>query len=164
MKNKSAIIQEFIEKVLNGGDIEATGDYFWDDVVEEVPFPGQGPGLRGLKDVLAGLRSAFPDMHWIVDEQIESENKVATRFTWSGTHRGKFLGVGGTGRRVTVWGMVIDRFAGQKVKSTRIIMDALGLMAQLGVFRRENESGERLTRRQSKPAQGDPGRAHFPDD
>ena len=28
MKNKSEIIQEFIEKVLNGGDIEATGDYF----------------------------------------------------------------------------------------------------------------------------------------
>jgi predicted ester cyclase len=73
-------------------------------------------------------------MHWIVDEQIESENKVATRFTWSGTHRGEFLGVGATGRRVIVWGVVIDQFAGQKVKSTRIIMDLLGLMAQLGVF------------------------------
>ena len=134
MKNKSTIIQEFIERVLNGGSIEATGDYFWDDVVEEVPFPGQGPGLSGLKDVLAGLRSAFPDMHWIVDEQIESENKVVSRFTWSGTHRGEFLGVGATGRRVAVWGMVIDQFVGHKVKSTRIIMDVLGLMAQLGVF------------------------------
>jgi steroid delta-isomerase-like uncharacterized protein len=134
MKNKSTIIQEFTERVLNGGSIEATGDYFWDDVVEEVPFPGQGPGLSGLKDVLAGLRSAFPDMHWIVEEQIESENKVVSRFTWSGTHRGEFLGVGATGRRVEVWGMVIDQFVGHKVKSTRIIMDVLGLMAQLGVF------------------------------
>jgi steroid delta-isomerase-like uncharacterized protein len=134
MKNKSEIIQEFIEKVLNGGDIEATGDYFCDDVVEEVPFPGQGPGLTGLKAVLAGLRSAFPDMRWIVHEQIESENKVATRFSWSGTHRGEFLSVGATGRQVTVWGVVIDQFAGQKVKSTRIIMDLLGLMAQLGVL------------------------------
>ena len=134
MKNKSAIIQEFIERVLNGGSIEATGDYFWDDVVEEVPFPGQGPGLSGLKDVLAGLRSAFPDIHWIVDEQIESENKVVSRFTWSGTHREEFLGVKATGRRVVVWGMVIDQFVDHKVKSTRIIMDVLGLMAQLGVF------------------------------
>ena len=73
-------------------------------------------------------------MRWIVHEQIESENKVATRFSWSGTHRGEFLGVGATGRQVTVWGVVIDQFAGQKVKSTRIIMDLLGLMAQLGVF------------------------------
>ena len=33
-----------------------------------------------------------------------------------------------------MWGMVIDQFVGEKIKSTRIIMDALGLMAQLGVF------------------------------
>ena len=134
MKNQSATVRQFIESVLNGGAIDATGEYFWEDVVEEVPFPGQGPGLAGLKDVLIGMRTGFPDMKWSVEEQVESGDKVVSRFTWSGTHRGTFLGVPATGRRVTVWGMVIDQFKGEKIKSTRLIMDALGLMAQLGVF------------------------------
>jgi steroid delta-isomerase-like uncharacterized protein len=134
MKNKSSLVRQFIKEVLNAGDIEATGKYFHDDVVEQVPFPGQGPGLSGLKDVLRGLRTAFPDMHWSVEEQIEAGDKVLSRFQWSGTHRAEFLGVPATGRAVSVWGMVIDRFSGDKIKDTRIIMDALGLMAQLGVF------------------------------
>lgn len=134
MKNQSALVRQFIERVLNEGDIEATGEYFWDDVVEEVPFPGQGPGLKGLKEVLGGMRAAFPDMKWVVEEQVESADKVVSRFTWSGTQQAPFLGVPATGRRVTVWGMVIDKFEGEKIKSTRLIMDALGLLAQLGVF------------------------------
>ncbi len=134
MKNKSSLVRQFIEEVLNAGEIEASGKFFHDDVVEQVPFPGQGPGLSGLKDVLRGLRTAFPDMHWSVDEQIESEDKVVSRFNWSGTHRGEFFGVPATGRRVSVWGLVVDRFVGDKIKDTRIIMDALGLMAQMGAF------------------------------
>jgi steroid delta-isomerase-like uncharacterized protein len=90
--------------------------------------------LEGLKDVLRGMRAGFPDMHWSVEEQIAEGDKVLTRFVWSGTHRGEFLGVSATGRSVTVWGMVIDRFQDGKIKETRFIMDVLGLMMQLGVF------------------------------
>ena len=134
MKNNSEIVRQFIERVLNHGDFDAVGEYFCTDMVEEVPLPGQGPGVEGLKDVLRGMRASFPDMKWVVEEQIESGAKVVSRFTWTGTHLAPFLGVPATGRRVTVWGMVIDQFEGEKIKSTRIIMDALGLMAQLGVF------------------------------
>lgn len=134
MKTKSEIVCQFIERVLNDGEIGATDEYFWGDMVEEVPLPGQGPGVEGLKDVLRGMRMSFPDMRWVVEEQVESGDKVVSRFTWTGTHRGPFLGVPATGRGVTVWGMVIDQFEGQKIKSTRIIMDALGLMTQLGAF------------------------------
>ena len=134
MKTRSEIVRQFIERVLNAGEIDATDDFFCRDMVEEVPFPGQGPGVEGLKDVLRGMRMSFPDMRWVVEEQVESADKVVSRFTWTGTHRAPFLGVPATGRGVTVWGMVIDQFEGQKIKSTRIIMDALGLMAQLGAF------------------------------
>lgn len=134
MQDNSAIVRAFIDSVLNKGDIEATGQFFWDDVVEHVPLPGQGPGLIGLKDVLCGMRTAFPDMHWTVEEQIAEEDKVVTRFEWTGTHRAEFLGVPATGRSVKVWGVVIDQFEDGKIKGTRILMDALGLMMQLGAF------------------------------
>ena len=133
MQSNSNIVRRFIEEVLNQGKVDAAGQFFWEDMVEQVPLPGQGPGLEGLKDVLRGLRSAFPDMHWSVQEQIVEGDKVLSRFEWKGTHRGLFLGVPATDRPVSVWGMVIDRFEGGKIKETRIIMDTLGLMMQLGV-------------------------------
>ena len=59
---------------------------------------------------------------------------MASRFEWAGTHQHDFLGVPATGRQVRVWGIVIDRLEEGRIKDTRIIMDTLGLMMQLGVF------------------------------
>jgi len=134
MQTNCSIVRQFIEDVINKGEIDGVGRFFREDMVEQVPFPGQGPGIEGLKDVLRGLRTAFPDMHWTIEEQIAEEAKVLTRFEWTGTHGGPFLGVPATHRPVKVWGMVIDRFESGKIKDTRIIMDTLGLMVQLGVL------------------------------
>lgn len=133
-EQNKARIAEFLNRVLSCGEISATGEYFHDDMVEEVPFPGQGPGLNGLRETLTGLRTAFPDMRWDVQEQIAEGNRVLTRFVWEGTQRGNFLGLPPSNRAVSVWGMVIDEFEGPKVKSTRILMDTMGLMQQLGAL------------------------------
>jgi steroid delta-isomerase-like uncharacterized protein len=134
MEDNKVVVRRFIEEALNKGNINAAEQFVCKDVVEQVPFPGQGPGLDGLKDVLRGMRAAFPDLHFSVEEQIAEGEKVLTRFEWTGTHHGEFLGVPSTGRRVTVWGMVIDRLQDGRIKDTRIIMDTLGLMIQLGAF------------------------------
>lgn len=134
LERNKAIVREFLHRVLSLGDIAATGDYFHDDMVEEVPLPGQGPGLAGLAETLLALRLAFPDMRWDVEEQMAEDNRVLTRFVWRGTHQGSFLGIPPTQKSVRVSGMVIDRFEGAKVKSTRIVMDTLGLMQQLGTL------------------------------
>ena len=133
MQDNATIVRRFIEEVITQGDIDSAARFVWEDVVEQVPFPGQGPGLEGLKDVLRGMRSAFPDLIFAVQEQVSEGDKVATRFEWTGTHQGTFLGVPATGRFVRVWGMVIDRLEQGRIKDTRIIMDILGLMIQLGV-------------------------------
>jgi steroid delta-isomerase-like uncharacterized protein len=134
MQDNRAIIRRFIEETINQGQIDSAEKFVWEDVVEQVPLPGQGPGLQGLKDILRAMRAGFPDLHFAVEEQIAEGDKVLTRFEWTGTHRGEFLGVPATGRPVNVWGMVIDRLEAGRIKDTRIIMDSLGLMIQLGVF------------------------------
>jgi steroid delta-isomerase-like uncharacterized protein len=80
------------------------------------------------------MRKAFPDLYFGVEEQIAEGDKVLTRFEWTGTHRNEFLGVPATGRPVKVWGMVIDRLEGGRIKETRILMDIFGLMMQLGAI------------------------------
>jgi predicted ester cyclase len=83
---------------------------------------------------LSHIRSAFPDSTWTVEEQMAEGDKVLSRFLWSGTHHGDFLGIPATRRPIRVWGMVIDPFAGEKIVSTRILMDTFGMMMQLGVI------------------------------
>src|ERR1700689_2917665 len=134
MQENATIIRQFIEETINQGQIDSAVRFVWEDVLEQVPFPGQGPGLEGLKDVLRGMRSAFPDLHFSVEEQIAEGDKVLTRFEWTGTHRSDFLGVPATGRSVKVWGMVLDRLQDGRIKDTRIIMDIFGLMMQLDAF------------------------------
>ena len=90
------------------------------------------PGLAGVKDVVRSLRTAFPDLHWTVEEQIAEGDRVLTRFVWTGTHEAEFFGIPPTRRHVTVGGMVIDRIEAAKVQDTRIQMDVFGLMRQLG--------------------------------
>ncbi len=79
------------------------------------------------------MRAAFPDIHWVVEEMVAEGDTVVTRFTWKGTHRGVFLGVPATGKSVVVKGVVIDQLAGGKMSKSRILMDSLGMMQQLGV-------------------------------
>src|SRR5664279_1928774 len=128
MQDNAAIVRRFAEEVITQGHLDRAAQFVCEDVVEQVPFPGQGPGLEGLKDVLRGMRSAFPDLHFSVEEQIAEDDKVLTRFEWTGTHRSDFLGVPATGRSVKVWGMVLDRLQDGRIKDTRIIMDIFGLM------------------------------------
>lgn len=131
--NKS-VIRTFIEDVINQGRLERTDDIVIEDFVELDPLPGQAQGREGLKEAIRQMRSAFPDIRWTVDEMLAEGDKVFTRFTWSGTHEGAFLGVPATGRRITVKGMVIDRLVTGKMADSRILMDTLGLLQQLGAL------------------------------
>src|SRR4029453_13409120 len=115
-EDHKARIREFIDRVLTRGEINATGDYFHSDVVEEVPLPGQGPGLEGLKETLTHLRRAFPDAHWRVEEQNAEDNNVLTRFLWSGTHQGEFLGIPATNRPLRSGGWLLIGLRGGRSK------------------------------------------------
>jgi steroid delta-isomerase-like uncharacterized protein len=128
------VIAAFVEDVINQGRLERADDLVALDFVELDPLPGQQQGREGLKDVIGGMRAAFPDIHWVLDEVVAEGDKVVSRFTWTGTHRATFLGISSTGRKVTVKGVVIDRLADGKMADSRILMDSLGLMQQLGVL------------------------------
>ncbi len=134
MSDHAAIVRQFVDEILNQGDFDGAGRLMWDDVVQHAPFPGQKPGLSGFQEMMRESRVAFPDLRWSVEEQMTDGDRVLTRFEWTGTHSGPFLGIDPTGRRVTVWGMVIDRVVDGRIKETRFLMDTLGLMTQLGAI------------------------------
>lgn len=134
MAESSAIVERFVDEVINRGRFEVADEIVALDFVELDPLPGQRQGREGLKEVIAMMRSGFPDIAWKTEEAIEQGDKVASRFTWTGTHQGTFLGIPATGKRVSVKGVVIDRVVDGQMQDSRILMDSLGLMYQLGVI------------------------------
>ena len=128
------VVQRFLEEVINQGRLEQANEIVAEDFVELDPLPGQRQGREGLKEVIGMLRTAFPDIHWVVDEMIAEGEKVVTRFTWTGTQQGTFMGIPATGRNVVVKGVVIDRIVGGMMTDSRILMDTIGMMQQLGAM------------------------------
>lgn len=132
--DNEAILHRFIHEVINQGRYEVCDEIVAEDFFELDPLPGQRQGREGLKEVIAMMRSAFPDIYWVTEECIASGDKVVTRFLWTGTHHGNFLGIPATGRPVTVKGVVIDRLVNGRMTNSRILMDTFGMMMQLGVI------------------------------
>ena len=142
-EENKAIQRRLAEEIFNRHDPDAVERFFAPDYVEHIPFPGQQPGVEGLKRMLTEVFfSAFPDQHWTIEEQIAEGDKVLTRFTWRGTHRGEFAGIPPTNERVEVWAMALDRMAGGKVVESRFIMDQVGMLQQLGVMPPPGQSEE----------------------
>jgi predicted ester cyclase len=83
--------------------------------------------------VFGSLHCAFPDLHLTIEDLIAEGDKVASRDTNSGTHRGAFMGVAATGKAVTYNETFIARFAAGRIVESWAIVDALSLMRQLGL-------------------------------
>jgi len=90
-------------------------------------------GLKGFKKSMSEFYSAFPDNHFTINDMVAEGDKVAVRWTLTGTHKGKFIGVPPTNKKITMWGIAIDRIAGGKFVETWERFDTLGFMQQLGI-------------------------------
>ena len=140
LEENKKFMNYFIQEVINNKNLDAADDIVAEDFIEHIPFPGQEPGRDGLKFVLRSMFTGFPDMIWTVHEQIAEGEKVVSRFTWTGTHKGDFMGIPPTNKTVEVWGVVIDVVRNKVFAESRIIMDSISLLQQLGVMPQPSES------------------------
>jgi predicted ester cyclase len=78
--------------------------------------------------------TAFPDLHWTLHDSIAEGDRIMAFSTWTGTHRGEFMGIPATGRSVTVEAWTLDRYRDAQLTESRIIVDIAGMLTQLGVI------------------------------
>ncbi|HZR40611.1 MAG TPA: ester cyclase [Ktedonobacteraceae bacterium] len=131
-KNK-ALVRRFVDEILNQGNMALAPELVAEDYIELDPFPGQQQGRVGLIETITMVRTAFPDLHWTIEEFVAEGQKVAGYGIWRGTHQGMFLGIPPTGRQVTVPCMVFDYCLDGKLKESRLLMNLMSLLQQLGI-------------------------------
>ncbi len=129
-----AIVERFVDEACNKGNLSAVDELVAADAVDHSAPPGFPPGAAGVKQLVAMFRGAFPDLETHHQDTLVEGDKVAVRPRISGTHNGPFMGIGPTGRRVTVEGIAIYRLAGGRIVEHWGQLDILGLLQQLGAL------------------------------
>jgi steroid delta-isomerase-like uncharacterized protein len=141
-EENKAIIRRWIEECYNQGNLAVVDELIAADYINRSAPLGQAPGLEGEKQYATTIRSAYPDFQMAIEDQIAEGDKVVTRYTARGTHRGEFMGIPPTGKQITVTGIHIHRLAGDKVVEGWSEFDQLGALQQLGVVPPMGEGGE----------------------
>lgn len=103
-------------------------DYIGHDPTQPEPIRGRD----GFKQFVGMYQAAFHDAAVTIDDQIAEGDRVVTRWTGRGTHTGELMGIAPTGKEVTVSGITVTRLAGGKIAEEWELMDALGMLVQLG--------------------------------
>ena len=120
-----AEVRAFIERAWNQGDSTAFDEFISPDFVG---------GRERFKGMILGFRSAFPDLKLEVHDIFGAGDKVVSRWTIIGTHRGPFLEHRPDGQSHQHDGIAIDLFeAGVRVDGWAQ-NDKLGLLRQLGTI------------------------------
>ena len=141
-EQNKALVRRMVEEIFNRGNMSLADEFLAPDFVEreELP-PGIPSGREGVIQLTAMLHSAFPDFKATIDDIIAEGDKVVIRQTWSGTHKGEFMGVPPTGKSVSFGVLDIIRVAGGKFVEHWGQMDSMGMMQQLGAIPAPGQGG-----------------------
>src|SRR5947209_1588454 len=131
VEENKALVRRFFD-AFGRNDFAALQAVTSQDVVYHAAPPGLSAGSEGYRELMAMYISAYPDIQLTLDDMIAEGDKVVTRFTARGTHRGEFMGIEPTGTQITVGGISIIRVAGNKVTEEWDQLDMLGGLQQLG--------------------------------
>jgi steroid delta-isomerase-like uncharacterized protein len=77
--------------------------------------------------------TGLPDLSFEVDDTITEKDKLVVYWTITGTHRGEFLGVPPTNKKVSFSGITINQIRDGKIIESTVIWDGLGLLEQFGI-------------------------------
>ena len=129
-----AQLRRFYDEAFGKGKLSIVDEQVDRNFVEHETLPGFTPGVAGLKQLITALRTGFPDLRVAVNEVISQGDKVVARATFSGTHKGTFMNIPPTGKRVSWEGIDIVRYSGGKTVEHWGLTDSLGLLTQLGAI------------------------------
>jgi steroid delta-isomerase-like uncharacterized protein len=132
ISGNAAIVRRFIEEYQTNGDESVAEEILAEDFVDHNPFGPFAPDREGVKQRFAVLRAAFPDLRAEIKDQVSQGDKVVTRQTFHGTNTGEFMGMPPTGKKVSFDVIDILRLRDGQFTDHWNVVDALGLMQQLG--------------------------------
>jgi steroid delta-isomerase-like uncharacterized protein len=127
-----AVVPQNAEDVQDKGKFDVFEELFADDFVDHTPQPAMTPDKPGVRGLYQAIREAFPDFRAVIHWQTGEGEIVTTFKTYYGTHRGTFLGVAPTGRKIHFETVDAMRVHNGKITEHWGFANLLSLLQQLG--------------------------------
>ena len=132
LQENKAVVRRFVEEVQCQHNLAALDELFSSDFVDHSGMSNP-PTLEGSRRLFTMMFAAFPDMSFVIRQQIAEGDKVLTHKTLHATQLGLFMGIPATGKAVAVDVMDILTVAGGKITEHWTVGEMLRMMQQLGV-------------------------------
>jgi len=126
-----ALVRRFYEQVYDRENLAAIKEFVDPGCVAHLSTDRTTRGPVAMKQAVARLLAAFPDLAVTIEGQMADGDQVITRWTLEGTHRGDWREIAPTGRRVRMMGITIFRLAGDRIVESWETADELGLLQQI---------------------------------
>ena len=135
--SNKAMVTRF-EDALSSGDWEVISrtidEFVAPDALIRSPLPTEAIGAQKLKEIFGTLHQAYPDLRVAAEDVIAEGDKVVSRNTVTGTHRGEYMGIAPTGKAVTYSEIFIFRVADGRIAETWGVVDVASQLRQLGAI------------------------------
>ena len=128
-----SIVRRLFEECFNRGNVDLLDQLVSPDFLPDYVGAKGARGREGFRFIV-GLRAAFPDIHYTIDDLVAADDRVAVRWRWTGTHQGEFRGVSASQKPVSTTGSGIFRLRDRKIIGATLETDRLGFLQQLGVI------------------------------
>jgi predicted ester cyclase len=124
-----------MQTAFDAGKVDEFDKYVSPNFVEHNPFPGQAPGLAGLKVMGTQMKAAFPDQKTTINAMYVDSNILIARSSMTGTNSGPMMGKPATNKKMTnVDGIDIARWENGKFVEHWGLFDVPSMMMQLGMM------------------------------
>jgi predicted ester cyclase len=113
-QENEALVRRYFEEGWVKGNLGAVEDFMVPTYIEHQVPDVQLASRDSLKQLLATYYKAFPDMKSVLHDIFAQGDRVAFRWSVSGTHLGDWVGIPPTGNHITASGITIYRISGGK--------------------------------------------------
>jgi len=113
-QENEALVRRYFEEGWVKGNLAAIYDFMAPTYVEHQVPDVQLASRDSLKQLLATYYKAFPDMKSVLHDIFAHGDRVAFRWSLSGTHLGDWVGIPPTGNHITASGITIYRITGAR--------------------------------------------------
>jgi steroid delta-isomerase-like uncharacterized protein len=128
-----ARVRDFAER-FNAKDFAGLVVNYGDDYVLDFPGGPVGHGRAGIEQATRDFATAFPDLHFATDDLVAQGDRVAWRWTMTGTHRGPLGPFAASNKLVRLSGISFFRLQNGLIIEDRVRADMVGLLTQIGVI------------------------------
>jgi steroid delta-isomerase-like uncharacterized protein len=149
--DNAALARRFVDEVWTKGNIGVADELVAPSYVRHDPIAGDLEGIEALKAHVREYRGAFPDLRFVIDDLVVAGDKVVTRWTVSGTHKGPLMGIAPTGKTFAVPGITVARLVNGKLVEQWPIWDTLKFMQNLGLVPQLGMGEARTEVREARP-------------